>query len=417
MHWSKCNAVMLCLAIGLALFCQSTGSSQEQRTWKDTTGQFSIDAVLNSQDENSVSLKTVDGRLMNVPKSKLSKSDLDYLQALPATAPTPSAAAAEQMLTAKLNGEPTAGKPKETLPDFLSRIGTPFYIDRASLEEIGLTLEVEINTDVPAPSLADQLDAALAPLSLTWYRLRTVLVVATKEATEKKGMETLAYRIPIPRNDVSAVKARLETVEPSSWESSGGDGTIAVLPGAMMIRQSPEIHRQLARQLKLRPLPHRYVQPLDNQIVSVQITRGNLEAFAKQIGDQLKRNITLADSNARNALLTADFTNVTAADALEVAANRIDGEWLENPAGLELVSKQQASQQLEQRRVTIPFGSPQASSLIIQSIMNLVEPDSWAPLGGPGNMQYAGGKSFQVSQTQPVFRKLGQLIADLSVVR
>lgn len=59
----------------------------------------------------------------------------------------------------------------------------------------------------------------------------------------------------------------------------------------------------------------------------------------------------------------------------------------------------------------------QGHSLIIQSIMNLVEPDSWAPLGGPGKMQYAGGKSFQVSQTQPVFRELGQLIADLSVVR
>ncbi len=415
MHWSKCNAAMLCLAIGLSLFCQSTVSSQEQRTWKDTTGQFSIDAVLNSQDENSVSLKTIDGRLVNVPKTKLSKIDLDYLQALLATPPTPSAAAAEQMLTAKLSGGPIEGKPQEKLSDFLSRIGTPFYVDVASLQEIGVTPDLVINTDVDAPSLADQLDAALAPLRLTWYRLRTVVVVASKEKSKK--METLAYRIPIPGNDVSAVRARLEAVERSSWESLGGRGSFAVLPGAVMIRQTPEIHRQLARQLKLRPLPHRYVHPLDNQIVSVQITRGNLEAFAKQLEDQLKRNITFADSGGRNATFTVNLANVTVADALDLAASRINGEWLENPQGLELVSTQYANQQLEQRRVTIPFGSPQVSSLIIHSIMQLVEPDSWAPLGGPGNIQHAGGKNFRVSQTQPTFRELGQLIADLSVER
>ncbi|WP_372721316.1 SHD1 domain-containing protein [Novipirellula sp.] len=415
MQCSRCNAAMLCLAIGFSLFCQSTVSSQEQRTWKDTTGKFSVDAVLNSQDENSVSLKTTDGRLVNVPKAKLSKIDLDYLQALSATPSTPSAAAAEQMLTAKLGGGPIAGKPKERLSDFLSRTGTPVYFDISSLNAIGVTPGLVINTDVDAPSLADQLDTALAPLHLTWYRLRTVLVVASKEKRSK--METFAYRIPIPGNDVSAVRAKLEAVERSSWESLGGSGSIAVLPGAVVIRQTPEIHRQLARQLKLRPLPHRYVHPLDNQIVSVQNTRGNLDAFVKQLGDQLKRNISVADSAARNTAFTVNLTNVTVADALDLAASRISGEWLENPQGLELVSKQYANQQLEQRRVTIPFGSPQVSSLIIQSVMQLVEPDSWAPLGGPGNIRHAGGKNFHVSQTQPKFRELDQLIADLSVGR
>ena len=181
-----------------------------------------------------------------------------------------------------------------------------------------------------------------------------------------------------------------------------------------MIRQTGEIHRQLANQLGLRSLPHRYVHPLDNEVISIRVDDGNLDDFLRQLQAQLNRKVTLSESGADGAQLTVDLVNVSAADALKLVLSQYDYQWIENRDGLELVSNAYIRERLEQRRVTIPLASPQISSLIQNSVMKLVEPRTWAPLGGPGQIQHAGGKSFQVSQTQPVFRKLDQLIADLS---
>ena len=386
MHWQNLKAGSFCLAIVLSCMFQTHVSSQELRTWTDTTGGFAIEAILTSQDEGSISLKTVDGRMIKVPKSKLSASDLNYLKLQPTSTSRPSASATEGLLTTRLKGSPVQASPNETLSDLLGRIGASVYVDHASLNQIGIT----------------------------WYRLRTVLVVCSRKSAQRNAMEALAYRIPIPRNDPSAVVKRIQAVEPSSWDALGGSGSIVVLPGVVMIRQTGEIHRQLANQLGLRSLPHRYVHPLDNEVISIRVDDGNLDDFLRQLEAQLNRKVTLSESGADGAQLTVDLVNVSAADALKLVLSQYDYQWIENRDGLELVSNAYIRERLEQRRVTIPLASPQISSLIQNSVMKLVEPRTWAPLGGPGQIQHAGGKSFQVSQTQPVFRKLDQLIADLS---
>jgi hypothetical protein len=414
MHWTNVKVGASAIAVGLVLLCQAVVRSQEARTWTDKTGGFSIEAVLTSQSKTVIGLKTADGRLIKVPKSKLSQSDLDHLRSL-ATTPTkpsaPSASAAERMLSARLEGAPVAVNPEETLAGFLGRIGVPFFVDRASLNKIGLDQDVPINSDSEASSLSDQLDALLASKELTWYRLRTVLVVTSRESAERNAMETLAYRIPIPRNDASAVIDRIESVDPSSWESLGGPGTIAVLPGVVMIRQTGQVHRQLKRQLKLRSILQPYTHPLDNELVSVGMTEGTLGEFARQLETQLNRKVTVSDSATDEVRLTAKLGNVAATDALDLLLAQCNWEWMEDRNGLELVPDASARQRLEDRRVTIPPASPQLSSLIQNSVIKLVEPRSWAPLGGAGQIRHVAGNGFQISQTQPIFRKLDRLIA------
>ncbi|WP_162275978.1 SHD1 domain-containing protein [Roseimaritima ulvae] len=405
------------LVIGLALLCQLPAYSQQARTWKDTTGQFSIDAALTSHDAKSVNLKTSDGRVIEVSKSRLSRADLAYLESLPAPDAKPSAMAAEQKLTAAIQGPPVAGKAREPLADFLSRIGVPFFVDQRGLDEIGLSTDLAMNTDQNATSLAEQLDASLESLDLTWYRLRSVLVITTKEVAEDEAIETLVYRIPTPRNDLSAVMQRLQAIEPDSWEALGGPGSVTGMPGVFLIRQSPAVHRQLIQKLKVRPLPHRYVHPLDNLVVSLEVLRNDWDALAKQLSDQLKRPVTATVSVKEGYPSPLSLTNVTAGDALAILANHAGVDWLEKPSGLELVSSKHAEQQQQQQRVTIPFASPQTAGLITNMIMTVVTPDAWAPLGGPGNIQHVGGKSFLVFQSQPRFRELAQLMADIGSIR
>ncbi len=50
------------------------------RIWKDRTGSFSIEAKLLGKDAANVSLQTRDGKIVNVPREKLSDADIEFLE-------------------------------------------------------------------------------------------------------------------------------------------------------------------------------------------------------------------------------------------------------------------------------------------------------------------------------------------------
>jgi hypothetical protein len=52
----------------------------EVRTWRDTTGKFSIEAELLEETDTEIKLKKNDGYIKTVPKKLLSKEDLAYLE-------------------------------------------------------------------------------------------------------------------------------------------------------------------------------------------------------------------------------------------------------------------------------------------------------------------------------------------------
>ena len=54
-------------------------SANEMRLWIDKTGKFEVRATLVSQTESDVTILTEKGKQVTLPKSKLSKSDVDYL--------------------------------------------------------------------------------------------------------------------------------------------------------------------------------------------------------------------------------------------------------------------------------------------------------------------------------------------------
>ncbi len=60
----------------------STDSSSNDgfRTWTDVTGMFTVEAQMIDSDANQIVLKTRDGKIVPVPRSKLSEQDLEFLK-------------------------------------------------------------------------------------------------------------------------------------------------------------------------------------------------------------------------------------------------------------------------------------------------------------------------------------------------
>jgi len=189
------------------------------------------------------------------------------------------------------------------------------------------------------------------------------------------------------------------------------------VPPFAVVRNSHIVHRKLSAALQVRPLPHRYVHPLENQVVDIEVTRGSWAELTAQLETQLRRQVTVLEEVSQPGLSNAGFTvklnGVSAADALELVLGQIDCTWLENPDGLEITSKMDAASKLERRQFVIPFAAANNPAATLQLVMTLCAPDSWQPLGGKGQIRHAGGKTFTVSQSQPVLRELNQLLADL----
>jgi len=63
----------------LALTCFSLVVSAEERTWTDPEGKFSVSAELVSADDKEVVLRLANGKEITVPRKRLSKADLAFL--------------------------------------------------------------------------------------------------------------------------------------------------------------------------------------------------------------------------------------------------------------------------------------------------------------------------------------------------
>ena len=73
--------IALCVSVLVFIAMSGAMIAQEERTWRDSTGQFSVEAVLVEFDGETVKLKkTSDNRVVTMPLEKLSFSDQQYLR-------------------------------------------------------------------------------------------------------------------------------------------------------------------------------------------------------------------------------------------------------------------------------------------------------------------------------------------------
>lgn len=129
-------------------------------------------------------------------------------------------------------------------------LGFPLIISKATMEEVRVAYDTKLTYQIPrGVSKRTLLKGVLAELGMT-YILKGELVQIVSFIQAKNevrvGILDVGSLVSNGRNIEDLVKLIKSTVEPDSWDTSGGVGTITIRPpGLLVIKNSAEVIYQL----------------------------------------------------------------------------------------------------------------------------------------------------------------------------
>ena len=155
---------------------------------------------------------------------------------------------AEKRIRSALDGNSTSinfvQTPLEEVMQTLSdQHDIPILVDRRSLEETGLDVDVPISISLKGVSLRSAMRLMLRPLNLTYAIGNEVLIVTTAEAVPQ--YQTLRmYRLPAALDGKSdaIVDVLTKTVRPGSWQASGGEGSVSAVDNVLVVSVGEDVH-------------------------------------------------------------------------------------------------------------------------------------------------------------------------------
>lgn len=190
---------------------------------------------------------------------------------------------AEQKILAQLDQQTTVEFLDTPLRDAMTFIGDlhglPIIIEKTALEEAGIATDEPINRQLSGIKLRSALNIMLEPLGLT-YLIEDEVLKITTAASAAERLETRVYTIrSLEKAGIDSqtlAKTVRQTIRPESWAAEElepqpgnvfmgfpgaaaaerpsppkrtGRGTIAALPGALVVLQSQRIHDEVAELL------------------------------------------------------------------------------------------------------------------------------------------------------------------------
>jgi hypothetical protein len=165
-----------------------------------------------------------------------------------------------RVLHQPVRGAPAGQSTVRELADKLtSALGATLFVDTRAMDDVGLSADARTIYPGPAVPLGDALDQALKPSRLTWTIRDDAIVITTPEEAEREPLVFLysvRHRLSSPDADSEALRAAIvRKYSPKSWEDSGGIGVIRYWEKSQsfVITQTPQVHRQLARELASDP--------------------------------------------------------------------------------------------------------------------------------------------------------------------
>lgn len=128
----------------------------------------------------------------------------------------------------------------------------PFGIDETKISDEGVSMNQPISGSGTQVPLETVLDRILEPLQLTWIvRLEMIQVTTTVAAGER--LETRAYGVQdFYDHGLDAdqlIDMLSSTIQPESWDEVGGPGSMRPFDGAIVIRQTRRVHREISTTL------------------------------------------------------------------------------------------------------------------------------------------------------------------------
>lgn len=168
--------------------------------------------------------------------NNLTKKEKDYLRIL------------DQATTADFNLNETSFDQVKLMLE--KELGFPLIISKNTMEEVRVAYDTKLTYQIPKNvSKRTLLKGVLAELGMT-YILKGELVQIVSFIQAKNevrvGLLDVGTLVSTGRNIEDLVKLIKSTVEPDSWDTSGGVGTITIRPpGVLIIKNSAEVIYQL----------------------------------------------------------------------------------------------------------------------------------------------------------------------------
>ncbi|QDT52374.1 ECF RNA polymerase sigma factor SigE [Caulifigura coniformis] len=148
---------------------------------------------------------------------------------------------------------------KEVIAFLSSERAMPIRLDSPTLTAAGVSEDTEINlmvSDVSLRSALNLLFKDVGGTTLDYVFENEVIVVTTKEKADET-LQTVVYDLSKLQSDAGHLDPELittileKTVEPLSWESAGGQGSIFTLGDKLLINTSRRLHEKAGETLDL----------------------------------------------------------------------------------------------------------------------------------------------------------------------
>jgi RNA polymerase sigma factor (sigma-70 family) len=142
-------------------------------------------------------------------------------------------------------------EPLSSVIDFLRQLHEiPIHVDRAGLEEQGVTTDDTITFGIADVSLASALNLMLKDLGLSYTIANEVLLITTKEAaTENVNLHVYKLSENWPLTADATIDLITAQVAPDTWNDTGGPGAIDGFGLTLVVSQSMEVHQQIVKLL------------------------------------------------------------------------------------------------------------------------------------------------------------------------
>jgi len=424
---SVTNSVVLLMMAPVAF-------SDELRTWKDSSGSFSVEAEFVSKDLTSVTLRTSGGREIAVPLAKLSREDRQYL---------------DQLKPRKLDRQKVQPSPPHSLHDRLAKTADfqysqtpltevleafkydhslPTLLDKRSLEESGINIATSVSYSKSNVSVGDAFSELLDSIALEWTINHGVVVVTTREGAEAR-LSTCVYRMKGGANSAALVEDIRKSIDPNSWDSMGGPASIiAFPPHSLIVNQRQTVHQQIANKhaSTLTLVPHRPISfsalqvniPVESltKPLTLEISNRPLRDLAPLMAESAKTKTTFDEQALRKIGLSLDTPitmNLPELPLIDAAFLALESLSLT----LSIQSNEIVITTLESAETNLIPAIYKTGALnqnLLQSVLfKTASPDSWNAIGGPGTVNADQRGTLDVRQTLGVHLQIAQLLSDL----
>lgn len=451
------------LAAFLILLLAVSPASAQTRTWRDNTGEYTIDARLVDVVDGNVRLEKSDGSLIVVPLERLSDADRRYLQSLSTKPrqterPAPKPESPARKTAAKSRGKTAqvkcgretyervlderASLPQgeiavgEMLRQLSERHQIPAVLDSRALADRGIRAEVKVAVREQGLTLEETLNGSLKPAGLAWAIDHGVLAITTQEQA-KSCLEPAVYKLLRPV-DMTALLADIGAkIEPAGWDDVGGQGSRVFWPGgAVVIAQTSAAHRQIARQYaqvlkrifptdprtaargKAKPLAAltspvtcNYAEmPLDQAVADLAGQSGAAIALDEKALSGAGIGITTP--------ITFALENASLESALTWLLRPLGLTWVRKNAGIEITAPVADSEVVLYRETydvrDLLVASGGNGAALAEIVSEVIAPDTWQPHGYGTIAPVAGG--LQIQNAYPIHREIENLLAALALV-